>query len=147
MNLATVLMMMSVLTKAAGISKSPESIHDARAIAELIAERAADVHEAAMLVELAWEESAFTANAVSKDGHDLCAYQLRDAPRSVLTDLGWCTDLAIERLRVSVQNCPNAPLAIFSRGSCNSSRGRWFSEWRMRKVRRIEVVIAKEIAP
>jgi hypothetical protein len=130
----TVLLMMSILIQ------HPERVHDARRVAELIAAKAADIHEAAMLVELAWKESAFTANAVSKDGRDLCAYQLRDAPRSVLTNLEECTDLAIERLRVSVEKCPTAPLAIFAGGSCDSSKGRWFSGWRMRKVERIEKV-------
>jgi hypothetical protein len=134
MDLATILLMMSVVVK------NPETVHDARRVAELIAAKAADSHEAAMLVELAWEESAFTANAVSKDGRDLCAYQLRDAPKSVLTDLEECTELAIEKLRISVKGCPNAPLAIYARGSCSDMKGRWFSWWRMGKVKRIEAV-------
>jgi len=139
MSVATILIMMSVLVK------NPETVHDAKAIAELIAARAGDSHEAAILVELAWRESAFTANAISKDGRDLCAYQLRDAPRSVLKDLSQCTDLAIVRLRTSVKACPSAPLAIYASGSCRSPIGREFNRWRSREIAKIEkTVTAKD---
>jgi hypothetical protein len=147
MDLATVLFMMSILTHAAGNSTPPEKVHDARDIAEQIADKAADLHEAAMLVELAWRESAFTANAVSKDHRDLCTFQVRDAPRSVLTDLEQCTDLAIERLRASVKAGPDAPLAVYARGRCNSVVGREFSRWRMREVHMLEDLAEKKFSP
>ncbi len=64
------------------------------------------------MVVVAWRESAFRANAVGDGGLARCAFQLHGAPRSVLTDLHKCTELAATRLRASALACPSAPARI-----------------------------------
>ena len=114
-----------------------DHVHDAQEIGAEIARTDASPIEAAMLVELAFRESAFERAAISRDGRDLCAYQLRDAPRSVLTDLRQCTEMALSRLRYSEDHCPSHPLAIYVAGSCSSPSGVRLDRWRMCEVRRI----------
>jgi hypothetical protein len=132
MILTTVLIMM------AAIAPDAENTHDARAIADEIARVSVDTHEAAIMVVVAWRESAFRAGAVGDGGLARCAYQLHNAPRSVLTDLRECTELAAERIRASEVACPSAPLAAFASGTCE--RGRKLSAWRMQEVAHIEKV-------
>jgi hypothetical protein len=131
MTLAAILLMMRLLA-------GRDDVHDARAIAGEILQQAGSLHEAAVLVDTAWRESAFRASVVSRDGRDLCAYQLRDAPRIVLSDLVECTERAIAKLRSSAEACPEAPLAAYATGTCSDPRGRRLSGWRMREVARIE---------
>lgn len=135
MVLTTVLMMM------AAIAPDAENTNDARAIASEIARVAVDSHEAAIMVVVAWRESAFRSNAVGDGGLARCAYQLHNAPRSVLTDLRQCTELAAERIRASAAKCRSAPLAAFASGTCE--RGRKLSAWRMQEVAHVEKVALK----
>jgi hypothetical protein len=130
MILTTILIMM------AAIAPGADNVNDARAIAAEIARVAADRHEAAVMVVVAWRESAFRASAVGDGGLARCAFQLHGAPRSVLTDLRQCTELAAERLRASAAACPSAPLAAFASGTCE--RGRKISAWRMQEVAHVE---------
>ena len=121
----------------AAIYPNGDHVHDAQDIGAEIALTDATPYEAAMMVELAFRESAFERAAVSRDRRDLCAYQLRDAPRTVLVDLRQCTELALARLRYSIVRCPDHPLAIYTGGACNSVVGLRFDRWRMAEARRI----------
>ena len=135
MILTTVLLMM------AAIAPDAENTNDARALAGEIARVSVDTHEAATMVVVAWRESAFRANAVGDGGLARCAFQLHGAPRSVLTDLHECTELAATRLRASALACPSAPLASFASGTCD--RGRKLSAWRMQEVAHVEKAALK----
>ena len=86
-----------------------DHVHDAQDIGEEIARTDPTLFEAAMLVETAFRESAFERAAIGPDGRDLCAYQLRDAPRTVLVDLRQCTEIALDRLRYSYHHVPRSP--------------------------------------
>jgi hypothetical protein len=121
----------------AAIYPNGDHVHDAQDIGEEIARTDPTLFEAAMLVETAFRESAFERSAVGPDGRDLCAYQLRDAPRTVLVDLRQCTEIALERLRYSYHHCPDHPLAIYTGGACESVVGLRFDRWRMVEVMRI----------
>jgi hypothetical protein len=121
----------------AAIYPNGDHVHDAQDIGEEIARTDPTLFEAAMLVETAFRESAFERSAVGPDGRDLCAYQLRDAPRTVLVDLRQCTEIALSRLRYSISHCPDHPLAIYAGGACDSVVGLKFDRWRMVEVMRI----------
>lgn len=118
-----------------------DHVRDAQAIGLEIARSDASPYEAALLVETAFRESGFDAAAVSPDGRDRCAYQLRDAPRAVLVDLRRCTEIALERIRYSIAHCPAHPIAIYATGSCSYPAGIRLDLWRMREVRKILQVL------
>ena len=121
----------------AAIYPNGDHVHDAQDIGEEIARTDPTLFEAAMLVETAFRESAFERSAVGQGGRDLCAYQLRDAPRTVLVDLRQCTEIALSRLRYSISHCHDHPLAIYAGGACDSVVGLKFDRWRMVEVMRI----------
>lgn len=92
-----------------------------RSFALEISRVAADVREAALLADTAWEESRFVPNAVGDHGRALCGYQLQHAPTRVLVDLRLCTELGLERLRQSAALCPRHPLAYYLSGRCDAA--------------------------
>lgn len=92
--------------------------------------------DAAVMLEQAWSESSFKANAVGDHGQGLCAYQLHFAPRAVLTSLWLCTSIAYQRLRLSVRSCPSSPLAPYI-GGCTNRTAKARSEYRLREAVRL----------
>lgn len=102
--------------------------------------------DAAMMLIQAWEESRFKANAVGDHGQALCAYQLHNAPKRVLTSMWLCTTLAYQRLRLSVKACPDSPLAPYI-GGCGNRTARARSEYRLKEaVRLLEAVQKIEVS-
>lgn len=92
--------------------------------------------DAAVLLTTDYAEARFVHEAVGDGGGALCEFQLHDAPRSVLTDLGQCVDIGYERLRLSVRMCREFPLAQYI-GGCDRRSAQWQSEYRMNIARRI----------
>jgi hypothetical protein len=91
-----------------------------RAIALEIARVSRTPLEAAVRVEMAYEESRLIPDRVGDGGKSRCAFQLQRAPISVLTDLRQCAEIADVRLRQSARDCPDAPLSSYASGGCNA---------------------------
>jgi hypothetical protein len=101
------------------------------------AEDQGEARTASLLVAIAWYESRFKPNAVSKDKRAYCLYQLDRSyfpePGKALVDADLCTRTAITVLRTSLQRCraraPNDRLAFYMSGQCD--RGGPESRYRM----------------
>lgn len=124
-----------VLLLMAALASGAADLNDARNVAAEIARTDATEREAAILVVTAFEESRFTADKVSGDHLDRCAYQLRYAPRTVTSDLRQCTEIALVRIRISARKCPSYPLSDYASGSCNLAHA--ISRYRMAEADRI----------
>lgn len=72
----------------------------------------------ALLVAIAYRESSFKLAAVGDGGRSVCAFQILDGPRSLLTDARACTDAGYTYLAASVRACPAHPVAPYARGLC-----------------------------
>jgi hypothetical protein len=92
--------------------------------------------DAAVMLETAYAEGRFVADAIGDHGAALCVYQLHFALCSVLTDLGDCTARAYAMLRYSKRTCPSAPLALYV-GGCAKPLARRMSVQRMSIAHRI----------
>lgn len=92
--------------------------------------------DAAVMLVQAWEESRFTLAAIGDHGRALCAYQLQNAPKSVLTSPWLCTKLAYDRLRLSVAACPKEPLAPYI-GGCDNRTAQAASRYRIAEAVRV----------
>lgn len=98
---------------------------------------ATKLQDAAAMLETAWEESNFKKNAVGDHGRALCAYQLQNAPRAVLTSLWLCTSMAYSRMRVSYAKCHDAPWAPYLGGTCTNRTARKVSRHRLSETVRV----------
>lgn len=92
--------------------------------------------DAAVLLTTDYAEARFVHGAIGDGGGALCEFQLHDAPRSVLTDLGECVRTGYDRIKLSIRMCPSAPLAQYI-GGCDRRSARWQSDYRLRIARRI----------
>ncbi len=141
MTLATIYMMLVALA-------GPPAAHSrlARELAMEIASVVDVAHpifesaqkDAAVMAATAYFESSLGRNVIGDGGYAHCAYQLHGAPSRVLWDLHACTTLAYARLRASAAQCPDAPLAIYTSGSCTNRGGRRVSVYRMREAERVQ---------
>lgn len=72
--------------------------------------------EAALLTAVAFRESGLDAAAVGDHGRSVCAYQILNGSRSLLTDVGACVRRGTLMLRASRAVDPANPVASFARG-------------------------------
>lgn len=98
---------------------------------------------AALLVAVAWRESSFRVDAVGDHGRSVCAYQILDGARSLLTDARACVDAGYTHLARSVRACPAHPVAVYARGQCASEDGRRISADRTRIARELLGIVTK----
>jgi hypothetical protein len=92
---------------------------------------------AALVVAVAWYESAFRLDAVGDQGRSVCAMQIYHGSRSLLTDPEGCIRAGLRKLRASIAACPDAPLAVYARGKCRSAEGKRISAHRMQLANRL----------
>jgi hypothetical protein len=92
------------------------------------------IRTASLMTAIAFRESSFRNAAIGDHGHALCAFQLWDTPRDVLTDPELCTRIALQRMRQSIRACglDNA-LGIYAAGpeGCSSPHAKRISNDRM----------------
>lgn len=122
----------------------------ARAIVDVVAERGpifagpdGERRTVALMVAVAYRESTFQVDAVGDHGRSVCAFQILNGPRSLLTDVRACTNEGYTQLAASVRACPAHPVAPYARGSCTSEDGRRISADRMRLTRSLLGIVTK----
>jgi hypothetical protein len=112
-------------TLSAMLALSPGRYHAPLAIAIAAAVEAAPAifqgdadktKTAALMVAVSFRESSFTADAVGDNGHAVCAFQIYDGPKSLLTDTDACAREGLRMLRESAKVDPANPVAFYARG-------------------------------
>jgi len=143
--------MLEILTKAvmaAMLSLAPGRDHTelGTAIAKVAAEEAPlfvadeDRHRTtALLLAIAFRESAFQNSAVGDNGRSLCAYQIHGGAKALLTDPEACVREGYRILRLSIQRDREYPVAWYAAG------GRYKSET-ARRISRDRMWLAGTIA-
>lgn len=71
---------------------------------------------AALMVAVAFRESSFRADIVGDHGHAVCAFQIYDGPKLLLTDTDACAREGLRMLRESAKVDPTNPVAFYARG-------------------------------
>lgn len=74
------------------------------------------VKTAALVVAVAFRESTFRNDAIGDKGHSVCAMQIYDGPRELLTDPVACVRRGLAMLRTSAKIDPKNPVAFYARG-------------------------------
>lgn len=131
---------------AAMLSLAPARDHspNAAAIAEVIEAEPAlfkddvsKVRTAALVVAIAFRESSFRNEAVSKT-RDFCMMQVNRRPE-LADDARACVRVAMTMLRESMRVCPAHPLAFYAAGpgGCSNARAQRISFDRMWLARRL----------
>lgn len=143
--------MLEILTKAvmaAMLSLAPGRDHTelGTAIAKVAAEEAPlfvadeDRHRTtALLLAIAFRESAFRNDAVGDNGKSFCSFQLYGGSRSLLTDPEACVREGYRILRLSIQRDRENPVAWYAAG------GRYKSET-ARRISRDRMWLAGKVA-
>jgi hypothetical protein len=103
-----------------------------------VAAVAASLDEAALLTAVAYRESGLDPAAVGDHGRSVCAYQILNGSRSLLTDVGACVRRGTLMLRASRAVDPQNPVASFARGN------RWDTE-EARRISRDRVALARRL--
>jgi hypothetical protein len=87
----------------------------------------------ALLVAIAFRESAFKLDAVGDHGRSKCAFQVWGGSSELLTDADACAKEGLRRLRMSIRACPAHPVAVFAAGpdGCTSAHAQRISYDRM----------------
>lgn len=85
------------------------------------------LHTAALVVAIAFRESSFRNDVVSKTD-DHCLMQVHARP-DLGEDVDACVRVALEMIRVSMRACPAHPLAFYAEGptGCSSPRAQRIS--------------------
>jgi hypothetical protein len=98
------------------------------------------IRTAALMVAVAFRESSLRNDAIGDHGRALCAFQLWDTPRSVLTDPEQCARIALARLRESIHACgAGNELGIYAAGprGCVSEHAKRISADRMHIAKKL----------
>ncbi len=103
-----------------------------------VAASAASYEEAALLTAMAYRESGFDNSAVGDHGRSVCAFQILNGSRSLLTDVGACVRRGTLMLRASRAVDPSNPVASYARGP------RWDTE-EARRISRDRVRLAQRL--
>ncbi len=103
-----------------------------------VAAVAADLDEAALLTSMAYRESGLDNTAIGDHGRSVCAYQVLNGSRSLLTDVGACVRRGALMLRASRAVDPANPVASFARGN------RWDTE-EARRISRDRVALSRRL--
>jgi hypothetical protein len=106
----------------------------------LFKDDAAKVRTAALVVAVAYRESAFKNDAISKT-NDHCMMQVNRRP-DLARDPEACVRVAMTMLRESFRMCPEHPIAFYASGpgACTNERARRISNDRMAIARRLAKV-------
>lgn len=136
--LALTLAMMAVLAPGRDVSRLGVAIADVSHDSPLFAGDDGEARTAAFLVAIAYRESSLRVDAIGDHGHSVCAFQIYDGPRSLLSDAEACTRTAVVMLRASMRIDPSHPLAFYARGP------RWTSV-EARRLSDDRVALAKRI--
>ena len=114
----------------------------ASAIVDVVAERGpifagpdGERRTIALMVAVSYRESTFKLDAVGDHGRSVCAFQILNGSRSLLTDVRACTNEGYTQLAASVRACPAHPVAPYARGKCSSPSSRAISADRMHLAR------------
>ncbi len=111
--------LLAMLALSPGRYHAPLAIAIARAVEDapaIFRDDPAKRRTAALKVAVAFRESSFKADAVGDNGHAVCALQIYDGPRSLLTDLDACAREGLRMLRESAKVDPANPVAFYARG-------------------------------
>ena len=74
------------------------------------------VRFASLMTAIAFYESGFRNDAVGDGGRSVCAFQILNGPRSLLTDARACVSAGAAILAQSIRLAPAWPVAIYARG-------------------------------
>lgn len=87
----------------------------------------------ALLVAIAFRESSLTLNVVGDSGRSVCAMQIHNGPKSLLSDPVGCVREGYRILKESIRVDPTNPVAYYARGPrYTSEEARRISRDRMR---------------
>jgi hypothetical protein len=99
----------------------------------------------ALAVAVAYRESGFVADAVGDGGHSVCAMQIYDGPKSLLSDPAACVETGLRMLRQSIRVDPDNPVAFYARGpNYKSEEARRISRDRMVLAKKLLTLYTKE---
>lgn len=103
----------------------------------LFAGDADKLRTASLLVAVAFRESSFRMDAVSKT-NDHCAFQVHLRPDLALDPVA-CTRTAVTMLRESLRACPSHPVAFYASGpgACMNARAMRISNDRVALAKRL----------
>lgn len=104
------------------------------------------LEDAVVMLEMAERESNFRRTAIGDRGSSFGPWQLQRVDVSLAQQWRPAAAIAYARLRVSVRECPESPLAIYVSGSCGNRAGRRVSAFRMREVERLVASVESEDA-
>jgi hypothetical protein len=94
--------------------------------------------EAAVLTAVAFRESSLRNHISGDGGHAVCAMQIYDGPKSLLSDPVACVARGAKMLRESRRVDPANPIAFYARGPrFRSEEAQRISRDRMAMVRRL----------
>jgi hypothetical protein len=121
-------------------TQSPRDWKDADAhdVAVEIASTTDDVDEAARLLVTGYAETRFR-RLVGDHGQAFGVFQLHGVPAKIGLDTHLATPIALERLLLSAQACPSAPMAAYI-GGCSVPAARRQSAYRMAIVARMKTL-------
>lgn len=89
---------------------------DHNELAWAVAVNATTEMEAAVFTAVAFRESSFRNGVTGDNGHSVCACQIYDGPKSLLTDPIACMARGAAMLRESKRMDPKNPIAFYARG-------------------------------
>lgn len=78
---------------------------------------------AALLVVVAYRESNFKVDAIGDHGRSVCAFQILNGPRALLSDVRGCVRTGFRMLKDSLATCKGS-IAGYARGNCESPSGK-----------------------
>lgn len=117
--------------------------HDVDELAWNVAAVAESREEAALITAVAYRESGLDNTAVGDHGRSVCAMQILNGSRSLLTDVGACVRRGTLMLRESRRVDPANPVAFFARGPrFESAEARRISRDRVALARRLLASVA-----
>lgn len=107
----------------------------------LFKDDASKTRTAALVVAIAFRESSFRNDVVSRT-NDHCMMQVNRRPE-LATDPRACVRVAMAMLRESMRICPSHPVAFYASGpgACTNDRARRISNDRMAVARRLVATV------
>lgn len=69
-----------------------------------------------LIVAIAFRESSFTLNVTGDSGRSVCAMQIHNGPKSLLSDSVGCVREGYRILKESIKVDPSNPVAYYARG-------------------------------
>ena len=150
--IALVLSLMAILSDGKQLPAPQDVEPIARAIAGVVESQPPLFHgkggkdrTAALLVAIAWRESAFRLGAIGDHGASKCAMQIMGGSDDLLTNAAECVGQAYAQLAWSVRYCPDSPVAGYAGGpgACLREKPRKISADRMQLAKWVLGKVAK----